>query len=78
MEMSPAEVHFGEAAEKMIYYTACCLSLNTIPTESKGYDESDPCSVLVLSTRHTGLASYSLTGKINTSSGEHIKQTCID
>lgn len=35
METSPAEVHFGEAAEKMIYYTVCCLSLNAVPTESK-------------------------------------------
>lgn len=53
METSPAEVHFSEAAEKMIYYTVCCLSLNAVPTESKRYDEREASSVLVLSTRHT-------------------------
>lgn len=42
METSPAE--------KMIYYTVCCLSLNAIPTESKGYEEREAPSLLVLST----------------------------
>ena len=53
METSPAEVHFGETVEKMIYYTVCCLSLNAVPTESKRYDERQAPSVLVLSTRHS-------------------------
>lgn len=53
METSPAQVHFGEAAEKMIYYTICCLSLNAVPIESKGCAEREASLVRVLSTRHT-------------------------
>lgn len=53
----------AEAADKMIYYAACCLSLNTIPTESKGHDEREPSSALVLGTKPTALVTYSLIGR---------------
>lgn len=53
----------AEAADKMIYYAACCLSLHTIPTESKEHDEHEPSSALVLGTKPTVLGTHSLIGR---------------
>lgn len=53
----------AEAADMMIYYTACCLSLHTVPTESKEHDEREPFSAPVLGTKPTVLVMYSLIGR---------------